>query len=69
MKVLVNLRMQEEKYPEHVKKLEDVLKGKNDTKIFTKKLEDEMHQAAESQQFERAKDIRDTLDQAWKSSN
>ncbi len=51
----------EEKYPEHVKKLEDVLKGKNNTKIFTKKLEDEMHQAAESQQFERAKDIRDTL--------
>ena len=51
----------QEKYPDHVKKLEDVLKGKNDTKIFTKKLEDEMHQAAESQQFERAKDIRDTL--------
>ena len=51
----------QEKYPDHVKKLEDVLKGKNDTKIFTKKLEDEMHQAAESQQCERAKDIRDTL--------
>ena len=51
----------QEKYPDHVKKLEDVLKGKNDTKIFTKKLEDEMHQAAKSQQFERAKDIRDTL--------
>jgi len=51
----------EEKYPEHVNKLEAVLKGKNDTKIFTKKLEDEMYQAAESQQFERAKDIRDTL--------
>ena len=30
-------------------------------KIFTKKLEEEMHQAAEFQQFERAKDIRDTL--------
>ena len=51
----------EKKYPEHVKKLEDVLKGKNDTKIFTKKLEDEMYDAAKSQQFERAKDIRDTL--------
>ena len=34
----------QEKYPQHVKKLED-----------------EMYQAAESQQFERAKDIRDTL--------
>ena len=37
------------------------LKGKNQTKIFTKKLKDEMHQAAKLQQFERAKDIRDTL--------
>ena len=51
----------EEKYPEHVNKLEAALKGKNDTKIFTKKLEDEMYHAADSQQFERAKDIRDTL--------
>ena len=49
------------RYPKHVKALEDVLKGKNQTKIFTKKLEDEMHQAAELQQFERAKEIRDTL--------
>ena len=55
------LRLSDEKYPEHVNKLEAVLKGKNDTKIFTKKLEDEMYHAAESQQFERAKDIRDTL--------
>ena len=51
----------QEKYPKHVSSLEEVLKGKNQTKIFTKKLKDEMHQAAESQQFERAKDIRDTL--------
>ena len=51
----------QERYPKHVKALQDVLKGKNQTKVFTKKLEEEMQQAAESQQFERAKDIRDTL--------
>ena len=51
----------QERYPTHVAALEDVLKGKNQTKIFTKKLEEEMHLAAELQQFERAKDIRDTL--------
>ena len=51
----------QEGYPKHVKSLEDVLKGKNQTKVFTKKLESEMHQAAELQQFERAKEIRDTL--------
>ncbi|MDH3765358.1 MAG: excinuclease ABC subunit UvrC [Nitrosopumilus sp.] len=51
----------QERYPNHVAALEEVLKGKNQTKIFTKKLKEEMHQAAELQQFERAKDIRDTL--------
>ena len=51
----------QERYPKHITALEEVLKGKNQTKIFTKKLEEEMHQAAELQQFERAKDIRDTL--------
>ena len=51
----------QERYPKHVAALEEVLKGKNQTKIFTKKLTEEMHQAANLQQFERAKDIRDTL--------
>ena len=51
----------QERYPKHVESLQDVLKGKNQTKVFTKKLEEEMQQAAELQQFERAKDIRDTL--------
>lgn len=51
----------QQRYSKHVSALEDVLKGKNQTKIFTKKLEEEMHQAAKLQQFERAKDIRDTL--------
>jgi len=49
------------RYEKHISALEDVLKGKNKTQIFTKKLKEEMHQAAKSQQFERAKDIRDTL--------
>ena len=49
------------RYPKHVKSLQDVLKGKNQTKIFTKKLQEEMQSAAQSQHFERAKDIRDTL--------
>lgn len=51
----------QERYPKHISALEEVLKGKNQTKIFTKKLEEEMHQEAKIQQFERAKDIRDTL--------
>lgn len=51
----------QDSYPKHVTALEEVLKGKNQTKIFAQKLEDEMRHAAEMQQFERAKDIRDTL--------
>ncbi len=51
----------QERYPKHVAALEEVLKGKNQTKIFSKKLEEEMYQASKLQQFERAKDIRDTL--------
>ena len=51
----------QEKYANHVSALEEVLKGKNQTQIFTAKLKEEMSQAAASQQFERAKDIRDTL--------
>ncbi len=51
----------QDKYMQHVSALEEVLKGKNQTHIFIKKLKEEMTQAAQSQQFERAKDIRDTL--------
>lgn len=51
----------QDKYSQHVFALEEVLKGKNQTHIFTKKLKEEMTQTAASQQFERAKDIRDTL--------
>ena len=41
----------QERYEKHVSALEDVLKGKNETQIFTKKLKEEMHQAAKLQQF------------------
>ena len=51
----------QEQYPKHVAALEEVLRGKNQTKIFTQKLKEEMKQAAGMQQFERAKEIRDTL--------
>jgi excinuclease ABC subunit C len=51
----------QERYEIHVSALADVLKGKNKTLIFIKKLKEEMQQAAKLQQFERAKDIRDTL--------
>ncbi len=51
----------QDSYPKHISDLEDVLKGKNQTKIFTQKLQEEMKQAADLQQFERAKEIRDTL--------
>ena len=51
----------QDRYSSHVESLEEVLKGKNQTKIFTKKLENEMKLAADLQQFERAKEIRDTL--------
>ena len=51
----------QKRYPQHVAALGDVLKGKNQARIFAKKLEEEMRNAAKIQQFERAKDIRDTL--------
>ena len=54
-------KVAQERYPKHVSALEEVLKGKNQTKIFTEKLKEEMKQAADLQQFERAKEIRDTL--------
>jgi excinuclease ABC subunit C len=50
-----------DRYSKHVSALEDVLKGKNQTNIFTSKLKEEMKLASNLQQFERAKDIRDTL--------
>jgi len=51
----------QKRYAQHISSLEDVLKRKNQTLVFLKKLELEMKNAAELQQFERAKEIRDTL--------
>lgn len=48
-------------YPKHVERLEEVLKGKDQTRIFTQKLKEEMKKASDSLDFERAKEIRDTL--------
>ncbi|MEM4391862.1 MAG: excinuclease ABC subunit UvrC, partial [Candidatus Nitrosotenuis sp.] len=49
-----------EDYGKHVADLESILKGK-DLQEYAKKLEYEMIEAAETLQFERAKEIRDTL--------
>ncbi|MFB5610597.1 MAG: excinuclease ABC subunit UvrC [Nitrosopumilaceae archaeon] len=51
----------QEEYKNHISDLEQVLKGKDQMKVFTKKLEDEMEEASKSLDYERAKEIRDTL--------
>lgn len=48
------------RYAKHVSDLESILKGR-DLHAFTKKLESEMRQAAEQLQFERAQEIKGTL--------
>ncbi len=51
----------QDSYAKHVTNLESILKGKQKMKDFSKKLQDEMKEASESLQYERAKEIRDTL--------
>lgn len=51
----------QQSYTKHVSDLEEVLKGKDQMKIFTHKLEEEMKKASDSLEYERAKEIRDTL--------
>ena len=51
----------QERYLGHVAALEEVLKGKDQTRIFMERMQTEMLQAAEQEHFERAKEIRDTL--------
>jgi len=48
-------------YTNHVEGLESILKGKQRMQDFVKKLKKEMTQASDSLEFERAKEIRDTL--------
>lgn len=49
------------RYRSNVTNLESILKGKHSLKDFITKLESEMQDASSNLQFERAKDIRDTL--------
>ncbi|MDE1726660.1 MAG: excinuclease ABC subunit UvrC [Thaumarchaeota archaeon] len=48
-------------YPEHIAELESILKGKRRLEDFVTKLEMEMKEASSSLQYERAKEIRETL--------
>src|SRR3990172_277915 len=51
----------QKKYGQHVEELESILKGKENLKDFQKKLENEMRDASDAQQYEKAKEIHDTL--------
>ena len=55
------LKSAQKAYPQHIAELESILKGKKKMQDFAKKLQDEMKEASESLDFERAKEIRDTL--------
>ena len=55
------LKSAQKAYPQHIAGLESILKGKKKMQDFAKKLQDEMKEASESLDFERAKEIRDTL--------
>lgn len=50
----------QQRYAKHVSDLESILRGR-DLQGFTKKLESEMRHASEQLQFERAQEIKDTL--------
>jgi len=51
----------QKKYPKHISDLELILKGKKQMSEFAQKLKNDMKQASESLDYERAKEIRDTL--------
>ena len=51
----------QERYAGHVDDLVDVLRNRNQAGAFAKKLAEEMAEAANLRQFERAREIRDTL--------
>ena len=51
----------QEKYEEHISDLESILKGNKQMQNFVLKLQKEMKQASDSLEFEKAKEIRDTL--------
>lgn len=49
------------RYPAHIAELESILKGKQNFVDFVSKLESEMKEASSNLQYERAKEIRETL--------
>jgi excinuclease ABC subunit C len=51
----------QKKYSNHVSDLELILKGKKQMQEFAQKLQNDMKQASDSLDYERAKEIRDTL--------
>lgn len=51
----------QERYGQHISELESILKGKQRLEDFVKKLEIEMKEASANLQYERAKEIRETL--------
>ena len=51
----------QEEYGKNISDLESILKSKQQMKEFAKKLQKQMEDASDSQQFERAIEIRDTL--------
>ncbi len=51
----------QEQYTKHIADLEDILKGKQKLENFVAKLEEEMKDASSNLQYERAKEIRETL--------
>lgn len=51
----------QEKYCQHISELESILRGKQRMEDFVKKLEFEMKQASANLQYERAREIRETL--------
>ncbi|RNJ80622.1 MAG: excinuclease ABC subunit UvrC [Nitrosopumilus sp. B06] len=51
----------QKRYSTHITSLQEVLRGGAKSRIFATKLKEEMKLAAQSRQFERARDIRDTL--------
>ncbi|MBM3894949.1 MAG: excinuclease ABC subunit C [Thaumarchaeota archaeon] len=51
----------QKRYTQHVSNLESILKGKQKMRDFIEKQKQEMKQASDSLEFERAREIRDTL--------
>ncbi len=51
----------QKRYAQHVEELESILRGKEKLADFQKKLENEMKESSAAQQYEKAKEIHDTL--------